>query len=138
MSVNRVRNMRLAPRREQGGLTLISFIIVMSVLGFAAYVVMKLFPMYSEFYSVKSALKGLGSEPGIASATPARIQDLFFRRLNIDYSDSVKKDNVKIQRDGDGWVMQVSYEVRTPLVYNLDVVGKFDATQKLTRSGDGN
>jgi hypothetical protein len=137
MSVNRIGNMRRAPRREQRGLTLISFIIVMSVLGFSAYIVMKLFPMYSEFYSVKSALKGLASEPGIANASPARIQDLFFRRLNVDYSDSVKKDNVKIERDGEGWLMKVSYEVRTPLVFNLDVVGKFDTSQTLTRSGDG-
>jgi len=29
----------------------------------------------------------------------------------------------------------VNYEVRRPLVGNIDVVGKFDATQALTGSG---
>lgn len=138
MSVNRIRNMRLAPRRGQVGITLTSFIIVMSVLGFFAYVGMKLFPMYSEYYSVKSALKGLATEPGIGNASPARIQDLFFRRLYVSYSENVKKENVKIQREGEGWLMLVSYEVRTPLVANLDVVGKFDTSQTLIRSGEGN
>lgn len=69
---------------------------------------------------------------------PARIQDLFFRRLYISYSQNVKKEHVKIQRVDNGWQMTVQYEVRKPLVANLDVVGKFNVTQNLSRSGDTN
>jgi hypothetical protein len=123
-------------KRTQSGITLLGFVIVLAVVGLFAYVGMKLFPMYSEFYSVKSALKGLASEPGIGNTDPARIQDLFFRRLYISYSENVKKENVKIKRVDDGWQMEVSYEVRKPLIANLDVVGKFDATQLLTRTGE--
>ena len=64
---------------------------------------------------------------------PAKIQDLFFRRLYINYSESVKPSHVKIERMDGGWKMSVSYEVRRPLVGNLDVVGKFDASEPLTR-----
>ena len=70
-------------KRTQSGITLLGFIIVLAVVGLFAYVGMKLFPMYSEFYSVKSALKGLANEPGIANTDPAKIKDLFFRRLYI-------------------------------------------------------
>jgi hypothetical protein len=121
--------------RRQRGITLLGFIIVMAVVGFFAYVGMKLFPMYSEYYSVKSALKGLSAEAGVANMDPARIQDLFFRRLYISYSENVKKEHVKLQRVGNGWQMDVQYEVRRPLIGNLDVVGKFHATQVLARSG---
>lgn len=121
--------------RRQRGITLLGFIIVMAVVGFFAYIGMKLFPMYSEYYSVKSALKGLSNEPGVGSMDPARIQDLFFRRLYISYSENVKKEHVKLQRVDSGWQMDVRYEVRKPLVANLDVVGKFHATQVLARSG---
>ena len=62
-------------KRTQGGMTLIGFVIVLAVIGFFAYVGMKLIPMYSEFYAVKSALKGLQAEPGIANQAPAKIQD---------------------------------------------------------------
>jgi len=124
-------------KRTQRGITLLGFIIVLAVVGFFAYVGMKLFPMYSEYYSVKAALKGLASEPGTASSDPARIQDLFFRRLYISYSENVKPQNVKIRRADNGWLMDVQYEVRVPLVFNLDVVGKFHATQALVRGGDG-
>jgi uncharacterized protein DUF4845 len=126
-------------KRTQRGMTLLSFVIVLAVVGFAAYIGMKLFPMYSEYYSVKSALKGLQQEPGIANQDPAKIKDLFFRRLYISYSDNVKPENVKLQRSesGAGWAMDVDYEVRKPLVGNLDVVAKFHAAEKLTNQGDG-
>ena len=123
-------------KRTQSGITLLGFIVVLAVVGLFAYVGMKLFPMYSEFYSVKSALKGLANEPGIGNTNPAKIQDLFFRRLYISYAENVKKENVKIKRVDNGWQMDVSYEVRKPMIANRDVVGKFNATQLLTRTGE--
>ena len=122
-------------KRAQGGMTLIGFLIVLAVVGLFAYIGMKLFPMYSEFYAVKQALKGLSAEPGIANTDPAKIQDLFFRRLYISYAEDVKPEHVKIERIDAGWKMTVSYEVRRPLIYNLDVVGKFNASENLTLRG---
>ena len=124
-------------KRKQSGLSLVGFLVVLAVVGFAAYVGMKLFPMYQEYYSVQSAMKGLANEPGVADMDPAKVQDLFFRRLYINYSENVKPQNVKFERMEGGWKMRVNYEVRRPLVGNLDVVGKFDKTQELTRRGGG-
>ena len=124
-------------KRKQSGLSLVGFLVVLAVVGFAAYVGMKLFPMYQEYYSVRTALKSLSNEPGVGDMDPARIQDLFFRKLYISYSENVKPQNVKFERTDGGWKMRVFYEVRKPLVGNLDVVGKFDKTQDLTRRGGG-
>jgi hypothetical protein len=125
----------MAMKRKQSGLSLLGFLVVLAVVGFAAYVGMKLFPMYQEYYSVRSAMKGLAGEPGVGDMDPAKIQDLFFRRLYINYSENVKPQNVKFERADGGWKMRVNYEVRRPLVGNLDVVGRFDSTQELMRHG---
>lgn len=125
-------------KHRQSGITLLGFIIVMGVVGVFAYVGFKLFPMYQEFYAVKSALKGLAAEPGMANTAPARIQDLFMRRLNMNYALNIKKEHVKIERVDSGWLMTVQYEVRKPLIANLDVVGRFHAEQNLSRAGDAN
>ena len=122
-------------KRKQGGMTLIGFIIVLALVGFFAYIAMKLVPMYSEYYSVKQALKGLQAEPGIANRDPGKIQDLFFRRLYISYAENVKPEHVKIERVDGGWTMSVDYEVRKPLMANLDVVGKFSTSEQLTNRG---
>lgn len=122
-------------RRRQGGITLLGFIFVAGLVGFLVFMGIKLFPMYSEYYSVKQALKSLAAEPGVGNYSPGRIQDLFFRRLKIDYTSNVKPEHVKFKRVGAGWQMDVKYEVRKPLIANLDVVGRFESTQMLTRTG---
>lgn len=120
--------------QRQSGLTLLGFIIVLAVVGLFAYIGMKLVPMYSEYYAVKQALKGLAQEPGIANRDARRIKDLFFRRLYISYSDNVKPENVLLKRnETGGWTMTVDYELRKPMIANLDVVGKFHATEELVR-----
>jgi hypothetical protein len=124
-------------KRNQSGITLIGFVITLAVVGFAAYVGMKLFPMYEEYYSVKAAAKGLAEQPGAGDMDPARLEDFFFRRLDINYSENVKPENVNFKRIEGGWAMHVQYEVRRPIVGNLDVVGKFDTTQEIKRGGGG-
>ncbi len=123
--------------RKQSGMTLMSFIVVLAVVGFFVYIGMKLFPMYQEYYSVRTAMKGLAAEPGSANIDASKLQDLFFRRLYINYSENVQKNNVKFERIDGGWRMTVDYEVRRPLVGNLDVVGNFNSTQDLTNSSGG-
>ena len=120
-------------KRTQGGMTLIGFIIVLAVAGVFIYTGMKVIPMYSEYYAVTQALAGLSEEPEITQKSPAQIQDLFFRRLYISYAENVKPANVKIARKDAGYLMTVDYEVRKPLIANLDVVGKFNTEQELRR-----
>lgn len=123
-------------KQAQRGMTLIGFIIVLGVVGLFAYMGMKLIPMYSEYYGVKQALQGLAAEPGISTREPAKIKDLFFRRLYISYADNIKPEHVKIVRKDAGYVMTVDYEVRKPLIANLDVVGRFHADKELRRGGE--
>lgn len=122
---------------KQRGMTLIGFVVVLALLGFFAYIGMKLFPIYTEYYSVVQAMKGIQAEPGVANMPPARVRDLLFRRFYISYVESVKPENVRITRK-DGYNLNVRYEVRRPLIHNLDVVATFDKTVELTRQGDPN
>ncbi|MCB1561271.1 MAG: DUF4845 domain-containing protein [Xanthomonadales bacterium] len=121
-------------KRYHSGMTLIGFIFVLIIAGFFAFLIMRLFPVYSEYYGVVSAMKGLQAEPGVASMSPAKIRDLLNRRFYISYVKSVKPENVKIVRK-DGYTVTVKYEVREPLIYNLDFVAKFEKTVSLTRQG---
>lgn len=122
-------------KRTQSGMTLIGFILVLAVVGVFIYVGMKVIPMYTEYYGVRQAMRGLALEPGINNASPDKIRNLFFRRLYVNYADNVDQKHVKIERMTGGWKMRVAYEVRKPLIVNLDVVGKFDTTQDLVHGG---
>ena len=118
-------------RSSQRGMTLIGFIIVLTVAGVFAYVGMKLFPMYSEYYAVVSAMKALQAEPNVGKMSPEQIRQLLSRKFNISYVDSVKRDNISLVREGPGYNLTIAYEVRREMIYNLDVVGKFQNTVQL-------
>lgn len=125
-------------KRKQNGMTLIGFIIVLAVAGLFAYIGMKLVPMYTEFYGVKKAMASLANEPGVAEMSPPVIKDLFYRRMYINYAENVKPEHVSLVRKDAGWLMTVEYEVRRPVIGNLDVVGKFHAEKELSRKVAGN
>ena len=121
-------------KRNQSGMTLIGFILILGMVGVFIYMGMKLIPMYSEYYAVKQALKEISQESDISQQDPSAIKDKFFKRLYISYADNVKPENVKIARKDSGYTMTVDYEVRRPLIANIDVVGHFTADQVLSRS----
>lgn len=125
--------MKLGTR--QRGITLLGALVMLSILGFFAFLAMRLFPVYSEYHSVVSAMKGLQGEPGVGQMTPERIRELLNRRMYISYVESVKPNHVKITRSGTGYNLNIKYEVRKPLAYNLEFVAMFDKTVELQRQG---
>jgi hypothetical protein len=123
--------------RAQRGLTLLGFVIILAVVGFFAFLGMRLFPVYTEYYSVLRAMKQVQAEPGIASKTPDQIKESLDRKFNISYVTSVKKQHMRITRAGGGYTLNIKYEVRGPLLGNLEYIASFDKTVDLSRGGDG-
>lgn len=121
--------------RKQQGITLMSFVMVLVVVGFFALVVMKLFPMYSEYNNLKGVMKAFAAAPGAATMTPSQVYSDLERRFNIAYVESVKKEHIKITRTGRVTSLNIAYEVRKPMFANLDIVGKFDNTVELGGAG---
>ena len=58
--------------RKQEGITLMSFVMVLIVVGFFALMAMKLVPMYTEFHNMKSAVDEFAAQPDSATKTPAQ------------------------------------------------------------------
>jgi hypothetical protein len=119
----------------QAGITLIGFLLILMVLGFFAFLVMRLFPVYSEYYGVRQAMKAVAAEPGIASRTPEQVKEALDRRFNISYVTTPKRNNVRVTRQGGSYVLNVRYERRGPLLYNLEYIATFDHTETLVRGG---
>lgn len=123
----------MKPRHSQEGLTLLGFAIVVVVVGIFTLVGIRLFPIYSEYYNVVGAMENLKNQPEISQKSPPQIKDLFFRKLYVNYVESVEKKNVLVSRTG-GLHIRVKYEVRRPMIGNLDVVASFDKKVMLTES----
>ena len=125
--LNGTRTMKI---KKQQGLSIIGFIIVLALAVFVSYLGMRIVPLYMEYYSVVSALNGVASERGSARLSPYDIKVKVLNRLYVSYSENVKESHIKITR-GNGVNLRVKYEVRTPIMGNLDVIAKFDYSVKL-------
>jgi hypothetical protein len=123
-----------SPNRQHG-LTLLGFLMVLVIAAFFALIIMKLFPVYSEYYAVRQSLRGLQQEPGIANKTPEQVRDLLTRKWYISYVKTPTQKNVKITRRGGDYIVNVAYERRGNLLYNLDYIATFDNTVSLSRKG---
>ena len=118
----------------QKGITLIGFVFILIVLGFFAYLAMRIVPMYIEYFSVVKSISHVVSQPGIATADEHKIRDLLSREFDIGYVSTIQDKDVKIKRTQDAIELSVDYEVRKPGAYNIDLVGHF---QKTVTSGTG-
>jgi hypothetical protein len=124
-------------KRNQQGITLLSFLMILVIGGFFAYLVMRLFPTYTEYYSAVNDIKAVTQTAGADKRTPAEIRDSLYRRFQISYVDSINLDkDVKFIKSKDEKSLVLKYEVRKPLMYNLDYVAKFERTFPLTNKAE--
>ena len=118
--------------RKQKGMSLVGFLIVLAMVVFFAYLGMRVTPIYLEFYSVQNAMNGVASEPGSANFSPFDIKDKMLNRLYVSYTDgNVGVEDIKVVRNN-GVFLQVNYEVRKPVMGNLDVIATFDERVRLS------
>lgn len=120
-------------KRKQGGMTMLGFLITLSVVILFLFCGMKIVPMYIEFYSVKKALSSIANEQDASHSSKDEIRAMFARHIKIDYVKIIKPDMLKIESTDSGYNLVVDYERREELIANLDVVAKFRAEQAVVR-----
>ncbi|MCK9538286.1 DUF4845 domain-containing protein [Dokdonella sp.] len=119
------------------GITLIGFLIGLCVLGFFAYLAMRLVPMYVEYFGVVKSMEMVRNEPNSAQKSIDQIRSDLSLKFNTQYVDdtSVPPSAISIKRESGGTTLRIAYEKRVPFLYNIDLVGKFDKSVRLTNSG---
>jgi Tfp pilus assembly major pilin PilA len=113
--------------RKQNGLTLIGFVIVLSIVLLFAYAGMRLIPMYLEYYALVNALQKLENDPMAKSMAPYKIKQSIQMSLWASYaSNNIKNEHIRISKKSDGINVRVVYEVRKDFLGNIDLIGSFD------------
>jgi hypothetical protein len=110
---------------RQRGITLISFILVLVVIGFFGYMGMVLGPAYNEYYGVVKAMNYVAKSTEPGDTDYGSMVKALDRQFNVGYVDSVEGKQAKLIRDKSGNLLSMDYEVRKPFLYNIDFVLKF-------------
>jgi hypothetical protein len=117
----------IAARNRQNGMTYLGMLIMLVVIAFSAVALIKVAPLYMEHFKVESSLDSLAEEAKNDQSvlSPIELEKHLLNRLSINDVQHVTKDNIKITREGRKTVVEVDYEARVTLFYNLDLVARF-------------
>ena len=115
--------------RNQNGLTLLGFLIVLVIGLFFAYATMRVLPMYLEYHALVNAMNGLASNPQAKTFPPVQIKRSIEDSLWASYaSNNITRNDMRISKKTNGINVTVKYEIREPFLGNIDIVGSFENT----------
>jgi len=113
---------------KQRGMTLISWVIVLGVIAFFATVVIRLLPMYQEYFGVVNIIDNMATEIKDNKMSKSQVKKMLMIRFNTGYISSVKDENIEISRGRNTphvTKIAIDYEVRVPFIAQIDLIGHF-------------
>lgn len=116
--------MNLSPKHQQG-LTLISLVFILGLIGFFVLLTLKVVPIYLDHGKVKNALAAIKEMPDLQTKSEYEIRDSLNKRFNINYVYDVTQDDIKVLRHGDYVKVDIEYETVVKLVANLSILAEF-------------
>lgn len=113
---------------NQRGMTLISWVIVLGIIAFFTTIVIRLLPMYQEYYGVVRIMESMEVELKDNKLSKQQVNLLFAKRFNTGYISSVKPENITFSTGRDNHSVTkvvIDYEVRKPFIAQISLVGHF-------------
>lgn len=112
--------------RHQRGMTLWSLLYVLITLGLIGIVAAKSVPVYLNAHEVQTALDEVATTPAMVQASAAQLQRAVQKHFDAGYVSNVSGGDVSVTRVGDKRQLEIIYQVRRPLFFNLSLVYSFD------------
>jgi len=111
---------------KQGGLTLISWIVIIVFLLFQGVIAMNVIPVYMTDATVTSILDELPDDAGAQRASTKELKKLIEKRFSINNVYSIKTSDIKIKKGRGEKIVLLHYEPRGKLIGSLDYIVTFD------------
>ena len=127
---------------KQQGMTLIGMLLTMAIVIMGGIVVMRVVPVYLEYYEVVSSMSSLNKLPATDFSTdPAAnatiLKSKLLNQLFINSTQSISEQQIVITPNDPGvFQLSIKYQVIKPLFYNISLLFDFNATQEVKISAE--
>ena len=113
---------RSRQRGSMGGVIL-GVLVFGSVLSLGA----KLVPLYMDHNTMSTIMDKMAEESGLGIKNDSQLVDLMKQRLKLNnIRDFPIHEHLEIKRSGRGTEVILDYEVRMPLIHNIDMIASFN------------
>ena len=115
-------------RQRQGGLSMISLMLVAGVAMFFLIAAFKVGPSYAEYWTISRIADNVAAQSELLRGPKSGV----YSKLAVDFRqnnlwDAKPKDHIHVVKDGKkGTMLKVDYESRNKLFGNIYVVTKFN------------
>ncbi|HVY05105.1 MAG TPA: DUF4845 domain-containing protein [Burkholderiales bacterium] len=113
---------------RQRGVTFVGMLFIAALIIVAAIIGLKLVPAYIEFATVTNILRDVARSPEARSGNVKDIQTSFRKHAQIDGIETVKAEDLEVDKDGDQVVIRANYSTKIKLVGNLSACIDFAAS----------
>jgi hypothetical protein len=120
-------------RKRQTGASIIFWLVVVAVAGFALIIALRLFPLYIKAYTVRSVLDDVAKETHANDSDADEAWHSISRRLDVKNIDDINRASFFFRREAGVITLALRYEERTDLIGNLDGVASFELIETRTK-----
>ncbi len=120
-------------RHRQSGITAISFVVLVSMIGLLGFAALKLVPIYLQDMKIQKILEDVRDEYDGQNPSPVDIRTSIQKRINIEMVYNLKGQDFQISSAGDGYRVGVQYEEVTPYLGNVSLLTTFDHAVEIRR-----
>ena len=126
---------RHSSQRKQRGVTMIGWIFLLIPMAIVLYAGIRLAPIYLNYGKVVRTMERTAQETS-GTDPLAAVKAALEKRLDIEIIEFPDTKDFVIRRDGQAWVIDVSYEDSVPIVGNISLVATFQKTVRIGGGGE--
>jgi len=119
--------------RKQNGLTLLSWMIVIAIALFFILIGIKMVPVYLENYSIRQVFSSMEDDRRFRDMTRGELKKVILKRFQINGVYNFNKDDLVLKPSKKGTLITVDYEVRKPVVGNVEIVMSFAESAEIRK-----
>lgn len=123
--------MHLKSRHQQRGATALGTLIIVAILGLGLYGIIRLVPVYLDYYEVGAAMEKVANETPAADTNPEKIKFALNRHWLIEDIGTFNYTDMQIRRSGSGYEMTADYRVEVPFIGNVSLVVAFNKSVRV-------
>ena len=121
--------------KKQRGVTAIGWIFLLVPVALVVYCAIRLTPIYLNYSRVVRSLDQIAAESrSDESVNASTLRNSIDKRLDIEGIEFPELKDFIIHRDGQSWVIDVSYEETAPLVSNVSLLVAFKKTVRIGKA----
>lgn len=128
MTAAKLRPAQRRGRQQQRGVTLFGLMFWSLLIGFGAYLVIRVFPTVNEYFTIQSAVEKIArAQP----ATVAEARQSFDKQKDLEYSiSSITGKDLSITKENDKVVVGFAYDKLIPIYGSVFILIKYEGRSK--------